>query len=71
MVAASRYEHVVLQETRTLQEEVLSCRVVKKSKHIDMRYHFMSESIRNYEIRMVLCRSEDELANIFTKPLGK
>lgn len=43
----------------------------KRSKHIDTRYHFIRELINNGEIFLVFCRSQDQYADIFTKPLGK
>lgn len=43
----------------------------KESKHIDTRYHFILELVRNNEICMEFCRSKDQFAEIFTKPLGK
>ena len=43
----------------------------KRSKHIDTRYHFIRELINNNEISMKFCRSENQFADLFTKPLGK
>ena len=43
----------------------------KRTKHIDIRFHFIRELVNNKEICLEFCRSEDQLANIFTKPLAK
>ena len=41
-----------------------------RSKHIEIRYHFICEQVENGEIHMEFSRSEQQLANIFTKPLS-
>jgi hypothetical protein len=43
----------------------------KRSKHIDTRYHFIRELVNKGEINLECCRFEDQLTNIFTKPLTK
>jgi hypothetical protein len=43
----------------------------KKSKHIDTRFHFIRELVNNGDITLQFCGSRDQLADIFTKPLGK
>ena len=43
----------------------------KRSKHIDIRYHFIRELINNGEIYLEFCKSEDQSADIFTRPLEK
>ena len=43
----------------------------KRSKHIDTRYHFIRELVNNGEIYLEFCKSEDQLADIFTKALPK
>jgi hypothetical protein len=43
----------------------------KKSKHNDTRFHFICELINNGDIALQFCGSRDQLADIFTKPLGK
>ncbi|KAG8488055.1 hypothetical protein CXB51_018006 [Gossypium anomalum] len=40
-----------------------------RSKHIDTKYHFIQEQVKNKNVELVYCRTEDELADIFTKPL--
>ena len=42
----------------------------QKSKHIDTRYHFIRELVSNGEVHLKPCKSSDQLADIFTKPLA-
>ena len=41
------------------------------SKHIDIRYHYICELVNNGDICLKFCRSKEQLADIFTKPLAK
>ena len=41
----------------------------KRTKHIDAKYHFIRELINNDEIVLQHCRSWEQFADIFTKPL--
>ena len=43
----------------------------KKRKHIDTRFHFIHELVNNGDIALQFCGSQDQLADILTKPLGK
>ena len=42
-----------------------------RTKHIDIRHHFLRDHILKGDIRVSHVRSENELADIFTKPLDK
>ena len=42
----------------------------RKSKHIDTRYHFISELVNDGQISLVFCGSKEHLDDMFTKPLG-
>ena len=42
----------------------------QKSKHIDTRYHFIRELLNNREVHLKPCRTSDQMADIFTKPLA-
>nr|GEX49425.1 retrovirus-related Pol polyprotein from transposon TNT 1-94 [Tanacetum cinerariifolium] len=42
-----------------------------KSKHIDIRYHFIKEHVENGVIELYFVNTEYQLADIFTKALGK
>ncbi|KAM7530603.1 hypothetical protein LguiB_034013 [Lonicera macranthoides] len=39
-----------------------------RSKHIDMRYHFIRESIAKKEVVLIFVKTQDQIADIFTKP---
>ena len=43
----------------------------KRTKHIDTRFHFIRELVNNKEICLEFRRYEDQLADIFTKPLER
>jgi hypothetical protein len=42
-----------------------------RSKHIDMRHHFIRDLVTSHEVSVHHCASEDNLADIFTKPLAR
>lgn len=41
-----------------------------RTKHIRLRFHFLRELVREEEVSLEYCRSEEQIADIFTKPLG-
>src|ERR1700733_10096268 len=43
----------------------------KRTKHIDTKFHYIRELVNNGEIVLQHCRTEDQLADILTKPLPK
>ncbi|GKF78783.1 hypothetical protein Tco_0234351, partial [Tanacetum coccineum] len=49
----------------------LSCNTVQhsRSKHIDIRYHFIKEQVENGVVELYFVRTEYHLADIFTKAL--
>lgn len=42
-----------------------------RSKHIDIRYHFIWDMVQRGAIRLRLIGTDDQVADILTKPLGK
>ncbi|PKA46909.1 Retrovirus-related Pol polyprotein from transposon TNT 1-94 [Apostasia shenzhenica] len=40
-----------------------------RSKHIDIRYHFIRECIAKMEIQLKYIKSQDQVADVFTKPI--
>jgi len=40
-----------------------------RSKHIDIKFHFIRDLVNDKEIELEFVRSEDQVADIFTKPL--
>ena len=56
---------------RRLHAEKAAKLVVKRTKHIEIRYHFVREQVnelKNIVVRFI--RTNDMLADIFTKPLS-
>nr|GEV39815.1 retrovirus-related Pol polyprotein from transposon TNT 1-94 [Tanacetum cinerariifolium] len=45
--------------------------ICARSKHIDIRYHFIKEHIKNGVIELYFVNTEYQLADIFTKALGR
>jgi len=43
----------------------------KRTKHIDIRYHFLRDNVEKGLIVMTFCKTEDQIADIFTKALGR
>eukprot|EP00253_Pinus_taeda_P024503 PITA_24503 len=41
----------------------------KRTKHIDTRFHYMRELVSNGEIALEHCRTQEQVADILTKPL--
>jgi len=42
-----------------------------RTKHVELQYHFVREKIESNEIGLIFCNTKDNVADIFTKPLGK
>ena len=42
-----------------------------RTKHIEVHHHFVREKVLNQEIDLQKIRSEDQVADIFTKALGR
>jgi hypothetical protein len=43
----------------------------KRTKHIDVRYHFIRERVANGEIKLTYIPTEHQLADLMTKALAK
>jgi hypothetical protein len=41
-----------------------------RTKHIRMRYHFLRELVHDGIIQVKYCKTEDQIADVFTKPVG-
>ena len=41
----------------------------QRSNHIDVRFHFIREHMKNEDVEMIYVLSRDQVADIFTKPL--
>ncbi|GKA94403.1 hypothetical protein Tco_0816441, partial [Tanacetum coccineum] len=42
-----------------------------RSKHIDIRFHFIKEQVENRVVELYFVNTEYQLADIFTKALGR
>ncbi|GJX68175.1 hypothetical protein Tco_0303902 [Tanacetum coccineum] len=51
----------------------LSCNTVQHSrmKHVALRYHFIKEHVENEVVELYFVKTDDQLADIFTKALGE
>ena len=43
----------------------------KRTKHIDIRHHFLRDNVEKGNIVITFCKTEDQVADIFTKALGR
>ena len=43
----------------------------KRTKHIDVRHHFLRDNVEKGNIVMKFCKTEDQVADTFTKSLGR
>lgn len=41
-----------------------------RTKHIDTRFHFTRDMVRDSEIKLIYCTTEENIADMLTKPLG-
>ena len=40
-----------------------------RSKHIETRFHFIRHQVKKKIVKLTYCKTEDQIADIFTKPL--
>jgi hypothetical protein len=66
------YTHVSLQCDSTSAISVAKKPVLhSKTKHIEVRYHFLIDNVEKGKITFIHVPTHDQLANIFTKPLDQ
>jgi len=41
----------------------------KRTRHLDVRYYFVTDKVKNGEVKIMYCPTKDMLGNVFTKPL--
>ncbi|GJW86715.1 retrovirus-related pol polyprotein from transposon TNT 1-94 [Tanacetum coccineum] len=67
-------DHAGCQDTRRSTSgsmQFLGDRLVRWSKHIDIRFHFIKEQVKNEVIELYFVNTEYQLADIFTKALAR
>ena len=42
-----------------------------QTKHIDVQYHFVRDSVENERVRLEYCPTAKMIADVFTKPLAR
>jgi hypothetical protein len=62
---------VALKEDNSGCIQVANNPETKRSKHIDVKFHFIRELIFNGKLELQKISSEDQIADIFTKALGR
>jgi hypothetical protein len=66
------YTHVPLQCDSTSAISVAKNPVLySKTKHIEVRYHFLRDNVDKGKITLIHAPTHDQLADIFTKPLDQ
>ena len=61
---------IVYEDNRATKKIAENVTVMKRSKHIDIRHHFLREHISHGTIKLVAVSSKEQLADIMTKVLG-
>jgi hypothetical protein len=62
---------VILEDNQSAIKTANNKIINDRSKHIDVRYHFIREEIESESIKLVYCPTEIMVADIMTKSLGK
>nr|GEZ20145.1 retrovirus-related Pol polyprotein from transposon TNT 1-94 [Tanacetum cinerariifolium] len=74
LTAFADADHAGCQDTRRSTSgsvQFLGERLISWSKHIDIRYHFIKEHVKNWVIELYFINTEYQLADLFTKALGR
>nr|GEU43150.1 retrovirus-related Pol polyprotein from transposon TNT 1-94 [Tanacetum cinerariifolium] len=74
LTAFADADHAGCQDTRRSTSgslQFLGDRLISWSKHIDIRYQFIKEDVENGVIELYFVNTEYQLADIFTKALGR
>jgi hypothetical protein len=69
---SEEYTHVSLQCHSTSAISVAKNTVLhSKTKHIEVRYHFLKDNLEKGKIALIQVPTHDQLDDIFTKPLDQ
>ncbi|GKF83028.1 hypothetical protein Tco_0244684 [Tanacetum coccineum] len=73
LTAYADADHAGCQDTRRSTSGTLCCNNVQhsRSKHIDIRHHFIREQLEKGVVELYFVRTEYQLADIFTNALTK
>ncbi|GKD63640.1 hypothetical protein Tco_1305748 [Tanacetum coccineum] len=75
VVDPSHYRGSAYQKALKCGKKAISLRcnniLHSRSKHIDIRFHFIKEHVENGVIELYFVNTKYQLANIFTKALGR
>ena len=71
----SFFKEIGNNQTITLLEDNQSCiqylknnNTTSRAKHVDIKFHFVNEALKNGDYCLKYCKSSDNIADIFTKP---
>ena len=59
----------VMEDNTTCIHMAETERVKNRSKHVDIKYHIVREAVREKLIELEYCKTEENIADILTKPL--
>ena len=62
---------VVYEDNTAAQKIANNVTAIKRTKHIDVRHHFLREHVEQGTIKLVHVATKDQLADVMTKVLGK
>jgi hypothetical protein len=66
------YTHVrLLCDSTTAISVAKNSTIDSKTKHIEVRYHFLRDNVEKGEITLIHVPTQNQLADIFTKPLDQ
>jgi hypothetical protein len=65
------YTHVPVQCDNTSAISAKNLVLHSKTKHIEVRYHFLRDNVEIGKIALIHVPTQDRLADIFTKPLNQ
>jgi hypothetical protein len=72
MSDVGEYTHVSLQcDSKSAISVAKNPMLHSKTKHIEVRYHFLRDNLEKGKIALIHVSTHDQLADIFTKPLDQ
>ncbi|KAF4032169.1 putative reverse transcriptase Ty1/copia-type domain-containing protein [Phytophthora infestans] len=62
---------LVMEDNQGAQNLAESKSVTQRSRHISTKYNWLREKVGSHDVRVQYCRTNDMVADHFTKPLGR